>query len=167
MFVLRVLRRWWGQPDAACAFLRRTIVYSDEHSTKTETAESVLLDVRRFCPARVFYMVCLYELDLACDGCVPGPAVLAGGGADAPCVATGVPTVKSMADATGGGGGGGGAVTVTVSVPEIVSGVLPSGSVAVATSDNVAVPAPTLVMIAPFGVLGSAATVNTVSSDEV
>ena len=78
----------------------------------------------------------------------------------------GVPKAKTN-EAAGGGGGGGAAVTVMVATPWICSVVVPSGSVAVAVSVSVAVPAPTLVMIAPFGVLGSAATVKTVESELV
>lgn len=60
-----------------------------------------------------------------------------------------------------------------VAVPVMTSVVVPSGSVAVAVSVKVAdavVPGAgfaTDVMMAPFGVAGSVATVNTVGSDEV
>ncbi len=78
----------------------------------------------------------------------------------------GVPKLPTSATA-GEGGGGGAELTTTVSAPVIVSVVLPSGSVASAELWMVALPAPTEVIMAPFGVLGSGATVNTVGSELV
>lgn len=56
---------------------------------------------------------------------------------------------------------------ITIVSDALIVSVAPLSSVAVAVADRVAVPTPTLVMMAPFGVAGSVATVNTVGSDDV
>jgi hypothetical protein len=79
-------------------------------------------------------------------------------------VLNGAPNVNPMEVATGGGGA---TIPTVIEVdPWMLSLVTPSGSVAVAVSVSVAVPDPTAVMMAPFGTLGSDATVKTVGSDE-
>ena len=74
-----------------------------------------------------------------------------------------MPKVKTRL-AAGAGGGGGAAPTVMVATPWMDS-VAPEASVAVAVSVRVAEPTPTAVIIAPFGVAGSGATVKTVGSE--